>query len=106
MSDSELVVMMIPDEFQVDDGLRDRVLAHLGHSGDSYDLDLPQRRLSRILGAMGVPCVDLLPRFRRSSREERLYWPFNTHWNAAGHDLAAEILDDFLSSRRQAEPGR
>jgi hypothetical protein len=95
---SELVVMMIPDEYQVDEGLRDRVLVHLGESIDEYDIDSPQRHLADALAGIGVRTVDLLPRFRSAARNRRLYWPLNTHWNPAGHALAAEVLAEELTN--------
>jgi hypothetical protein len=37
--------------------------------------------------------VDLLPAFREAvARGELLYYPMDTHWNQAGHDLAAAAL--------------
>jgi hypothetical protein len=100
---SDLVVMMIPDEFQVDESLRVRVLAHLGNSADDYDIDLPQLRLAEALAGIGVRTVDLLPRFRSATEDRRLYWPLNTHWNAGGHALAAEILAEHIT--RWSEDG-
>ena len=44
----------------------------------------------------GVPVLDLLPLFREGSRDRRLYWPRNTHWNAAGNRLAGQTLAEFL----------
>ncbi len=37
--------------------------------------------------------IDLLPAFQEAVRRgELLYYPFDTHWNQAGHDLAARII--------------
>lgn len=43
--------------------------------------------------------IDLLPAFEESvGRGELLYYPYDTHWNQAGHDLAARVIADYLQS--------
>lgn len=93
---ARFVVLVIPDEFQVDQELLNAVTEHLGKSPSLYDLDLPQQRLGELAAAKGLEIVDVLPEFRRRTRMERLYRPRNTHWNAAGNALAAELLADKL----------
>jgi hypothetical protein len=45
--------------------------------------------------------IDLLPAFEEAvGRGELLYYPYDTHWNQAGHALAAQVIADYL---RQAE---
>lgn len=100
---AELVVMIIPDEFQLNDELRRRVLEHLALSEDDLDLDLPQRRLREILSAAGIAHLDLLPAFRERSRHETLYWPNDSHWNVAGNRFAARLLADYLARGPLAE---
>lgn len=41
--------------------------------------------------------IDLLPAFEAAvSSGELLYYPYDTHWNQAGHDLAAQVIADSL----------
>jgi hypothetical protein len=53
---------------------------------------------------IGLDCVDMKPEFLRASREvfekEKgfLYWPDDSHWNANGHALAAEIVEGALKA--------
>jgi hypothetical protein len=56
------VVVLIPDEGQVDRELARRIVRR---SGFSLDLDRPQRRLVPWLEDRRIPHLDLLPLFRR-----------------------------------------
>lgn len=41
--------------------------------------------------------IDLLPTFEEAvARGDLLYYPYDTHWNQAGHDLAAQVIADAL----------
>lgn len=91
---AQFLVMIIPDEFQVDDAVRRDVLERLDIESTAIHLDRPQTRLKELLGSAGVPYLDLLPAFRAAGRSERLYYPRNTHWNDAGNALAARLLTD------------
>jgi hypothetical protein len=47
--------------------------------------------------ATGLRFVDLSPAFDAAAvNGELLYYTYDTHWNQAGHDLAGEVLADFL----------
>jgi hypothetical protein len=95
---ARFVVMVIPDEFQVDPGVRDAVLRREGTVAGDYDLDRPQRLLTAACRAHGIEVVDLLPRFRRRARDgTRLYRVRDTHWNPEGNHLAARILTEYLA---------
>jgi hypothetical protein len=95
---SEFVVVIIPDEFQVDPELRARVLRHLGLGPAALDPEHPQRRLAALLDQHQIAYLDLLPAFRERAATERLYWLRNTHWNVAGNALAAEVLARHLAA--------
>ena len=88
----EFMVMMIPDEFQVDHDLRDQVMETYDLDPSEYDEDLMQTVLAGYLDELGVEWLDLLPEFRDAGREKRLYKLHDTHWNVKGNHLAAEIL--------------
>jgi lysophospholipase L1-like esterase len=95
-----LVVMAIPDEYQVDEALRRRSLARQGEDEAHYDLDRPQQILSGICSELGIPLVDLLPASRAWAAEAPLYLERDTHWNPRGNRLAAEELAEFLIENR------
>jgi hypothetical protein len=95
---AELVVLIVPDEFQVDAALARDVARSARSDLAEYDLELPQRRLVAWLASRGIAAVDLLPTFRAAGATERLYQPRDTHWNAAGNALAAQQLLEYWSA--------
>ena len=97
---ARLAVMLIPDEYQVDPEVFAAAARHAGTERGDYDLDRPQRELARALDARGVPVLDLLGPSRRAARDAALYLPRDTHWNTAGHRLAAAELVRFVTERR------
>lgn len=45
----------------------------------------------------GWRLIDLTPAFEAAAAEERLlYYPYDTHWNQAGHDLAAQVIAEAI----------
>lgn len=93
-------VMMIPDEFQVEDAVwedvvADPALAHL-------DRDAPQRRLGTELDARGVPYLDLLPVLRAQAPladgRRHVYHLRESHFNARGNAAAGRALAAFIAS--------
>jgi hypothetical protein len=91
-----LVVLLVPDEFQVDDGVYAEAVRVSGRPASDYDRDLSSRRVSATLAALEVPVVDMTGALRARAREERVYRVQDTHWSAAGHALAAQTLADRL----------
>lgn len=98
--ETELCVLLIPDEFQVEDGLWARIALRAGRP---LDRDLPQRRLVAICEALGIAALDLLPVLRAvepdGSGARRLYHARDTHFNARGNRVAGEALAEFLRPR-------
>lgn len=94
-SGARFVVVLIPDEGQVDRELARRIARR---SGFSLDLDRPQRRLVPWLEDRRIPHLDLLPLFRRRHEAggPQLYRFQDTHWSVEGNRLAGETLAGFL----------
>lgn len=90
------VLMIIPDEFQVDGRVRERALAHAEYDAQEFDWERPQRLLSSFCASRGIACLDLLPAFAERARRGPLYRVRNTHWNVQGNQLAAELLATFV----------
>lgn len=93
---AELVVLLIPDEFQVDDDLLERLLEKRGYPPDRLALGYPQRRLKDFFDRFGWRYLDVLPAFRKRAPAERLYRVQDSHWNAAGNELGAALLAEYL----------
>ncbi|MBI1851645.1 MAG: SGNH/GDSL hydrolase family protein [Planctomycetes bacterium] len=96
----EFVVLVIPDEFQVDATLFRSIVDAKGIRAESVDVDLPQRRLREFGARENIEMIDVLPEMReRTEKGERLYIPENTHWNESGNRVGAEALVDPISKR-------
>ena len=108
---AKLVVMLIPDEFQVEDALWTAVVAS---AGAPLDRDRPQALVRPMLEREGIPCLDLFPVFDARSDldllpilravppmedgRRRVYHQRDTHWNARGNRAAGEALARFVAS--------
>lgn len=84
-------VAWLPDETQVNPALA-RAVIPAGHEAE-YDLDMPQSMLATWGGDRSIHAFDLLPAFRADTR--CLYLD-DSHWNADGHDVAANALAGWL----------
>jgi hypothetical protein len=54
-------------------------------------------------GAHGIPVIDFTPRMRSRAAEllkqgKFLYWRDDTHWNAEGVKVGAEIVSEYLKA--------
>jgi hypothetical protein len=95
------LVVIIPDEFQVDRDLQNAILKILGKNREdsSVDFTRPNRLLRRKLDSLGIQYVDLLPQLADAGRHARYYKPRDTHWNIAGNELAAGLITEYLQQK-------
>lgn len=95
---SRLVVVVIPDEIQVDETLRrqvqERFYPDLGPG--RWDVRQPDHALAAALGGLGIEVLDLYPPFAREAARHPLYRPQDSHWNVAGNRLAADEIARYL----------
>ncbi|MFH0946192.1 MAG: hypothetical protein V2A76_13410 [Planctomycetota bacterium] len=92
-----LLVVLIPDEFQVDDKLWGLILER--NFGASLRRSNAQKVLVETLAEKEIPCLDLLPVLRAAIEDQpdrRLYRLRETHLNVAGNDIAGKALASFL----------
>ena len=94
----QFVVGIYPDEFQVNKHLLDQLVKKFDIRREDYDIELMQEILKKYLDLKQIPHVDFLDEFRTRGRETQLYLLRDTHWNGAGHELAAEIIFRYLLS--------
>lgn len=59
---------------------------------NQYDLDLMQKLLKDFLSSKDIHNIDMISEFRVAEKTQDLYLLRDTHWNAAGNQLAADIL--------------
>ena len=95
---ARFVVMVIPDQYQVDQTLVEEVLSSTGTRREDYDFNRPQRVLIRTLESSGIEVLDLLPVFNRVSSGDALYRLQDTHWNGRGNEIAAESLVEYIDT--------
>ena len=92
-------VMIIPDEFQVEEPLWDQVRTQRVGAED-LERDRAQRELGERLTRAGIPYLDLLPLLRAEpvgpDGWRHLYHLGDTHFNARGNRVAGEALAVFV----------
>jgi len=94
-------VVLAPDELQINAGLQSAFAKKFAMTASAYDFALPQKIISEQLRAHGIEYVDLLPGFiaYEASGTDSLYINNNTHWNAQGNKIAAQIIWAFLREK-------
>jgi hypothetical protein len=103
-----LLVVLIPDEFQVSDALwnaaRQASSRSLGIPRQRYRRDYPQQRFGGWAEQRGVRVLDLLPALREAEQQARTYHLRDTHWNAHGNRVAGrELARALAEGEAQAE---
>lgn len=93
------LLMFIPDKF--------RVYGPLAEDDPAGDLPEAQwNYLAQLAGKFGVPAVNATEALRARAAEllpagEVIYWRDDTHWNAAGIAVGAQVLADALKAHPQ-----
>jgi hypothetical protein len=95
----EFIVVIAPDEFQINEVLQKEVVEafYPKFNKEKWDITLPNKMLTDRLEKLGIKYIDLYPYFREKSGE-RLYKPNDTHWNIAGNQLSANIIQEHILS--------
>lgn len=98
--DIDIMVVMIPDELQVNDDLKRWVFGRaLNVNATDFDFDRPNRVIHGKLTEQGIRFIDLLQPLRDEQRHRPTYKPRDTHWNIAGNRIAAEAVAEFIQGR-------
>jgi len=91
-----LVIVIIPDQIQVEQKLRQTLLKKFNISENSIDIYYPNRQLINYLKERNVHYVDLTKPLQEAAKSKTLYLIRDTHWNYEGHELAGTIISDYL----------
>ena len=94
----QLMIVIIPDEVQVNQQLQKEVITALKMKPEAFDFSMPNQRLSQALTMLNINHLDLYPAFLQASAKQRLYKPNDSHWNIAGNQLSASLIRHYLSS--------
>jgi hypothetical protein len=98
--DIELLIVMFPDQFQVDNSLRTKLKEQYGIKAESLDLSFPNKLLFDYCRKNEIRCLDLLDDFQKEARSKQLYKINDTHWNSEGNRLTAEIIFSYLQEHQ------
>lgn len=91
------VVVVAPAAFQVYSADWDALISDNKLEPDDWSPDLPNAVLAVNAERFGAPMLDLLPAMHDAApSSERLYYPYDKHWTAAGHAVAAREIERFL----------
>jgi SGNH hydrolase-like domain, acetyltransferase AlgX len=83
-----VLVVLIPDETQVNPRLRERLLGSNG--GEHYDFDMPQGLFVSRFTEGGIGVLDLLDVLRHA--QDGCLYMNDLHWTPTAHRLAAEAI--------------
>lgn len=93
-----LLVLVLPDQQQVDDALWERVRS-ARPDGARLDRDLPQRKIAEFCVERTIDCVDVLPAMRAAEPGGRTFHLRDTHPNARGNEVIGQELGRALVGR-------
>ncbi|MHA2220308.1 MAG: hypothetical protein ACXACY_30895 [Candidatus Hodarchaeales archaeon] len=92
----ELMILIIPDEVQVNYKLQTDVVKAYKTTSKDFDFFRPNRMLTNKLTDLSINYIDLLEYFLKVPEKRPLYKPNDSHLNIAGNKLAADIIEDYL----------
>ncbi|MBL8729636.1 MAG: hypothetical protein JNM25_14475 [Planctomycetes bacterium] len=96
--------VLIPDEFMVEDGLWQRIVAAWPADRPVGERWMLRDRLVAFCRDEGIPCLDLLPILRAvpplADGDRHLYLLRDTHWNVRGNAVAGAALATFVRELR------
>ena len=92
----KLIVVIIPDEVQINKSLQMEIRNKLMVQEKTWNITLPNERLTVKLKDMGIDYLDLFPYFVKEAKTQQLYRLRDTHWNIAGNQLAAKIIQNHI----------
>ena len=93
----DFVVVIIPDELQINKDLESEIRKtyYPNIERESWNITRPNRMLSDELNKLRIDNIDLYDYFIDASSVQ-LYRPRDTHWNIAGNQLAANVIEQHL----------
>ena len=93
----KLVIAILPEQFQVDQALRDAVLTKYKHiAAENLDLSYPNNLIVDFCRTHDINCLDMLEQFQEQGKTRQLYMLRDSHWNEAGNRLAADLISEYL----------
>ena len=105
---ARLAVVLVPDKMAVLPKSLDTTFALSSLRGHAHDALRPHRELVALVERTGIPFLALLPDFQQhqAAGSPPTFFARDSHWNAAGHALAAERLAPFVRALLADAPSR
>lgn len=103
-SGAQLLLVYVPAIVQIEEE-NWRMKRDLHELTGDFDLTKPNRYLAQIASREKIPLLDLYEPFRREALKGRTLYFRDSHWNVAGHALAAEKIGEFLRAGFLVAPG-
>ncbi|MBU4233348.1 MAG: hypothetical protein L6277_05205 [Desulfobacterales bacterium] len=101
----KFVIAILPEQFQVDQALRQAVLTKYNHiAEENLDLSYPDNLIVNFCRTHNINCLDLLGQFQEQGKTRRLYILRDSHWNEAGNRLAADLIFEYLEKNQLLPP--
>jgi hypothetical protein len=101
----KLVIAILPEQFQVDQTLREAVLTKYKHiAEENLDLSYPDNLIVNFCRTHDIYCLDMLGQFQEQGKTRQLYMLRDSHWNEAGNRLAAELIFEYLEKNHLLPP--
>jgi lysophospholipase L1-like esterase len=95
------MVVHVPNRTEVSDRDRELTRVAYGMDGPGWDWARVRERLTACGAERGFPMLDLVPPLREATGVLREpYFTYDPHWNAVGHEVAAETVATELKARR------
>jgi len=94
---AEPLLVVIPTQMQYDGEKWEAVRRQFGLESNGFDLEKPDQALQGFARGQGLAVLDLLPALKEARQAGALNLPVDGHWNAAGHEVAAEALASALA---------
>ncbi len=95
----KLLVVLIPDEMQVNIALQAKVVQAIQKTPQQVDFTLPNKLLAQKFQENNIDYLDVLPIFAEESANKRLYRTNDSHWNIAGNKLAGELIQKHITNQ-------
>jgi hypothetical protein len=99
------VIAILPEQFQVDQKLRQAVFAKYHQiAAENLDLTYPDKLIVNFCRTHGIHCLDMLAQFQEEGKTRQLYILRDSHLNAAGNRLAADLIFAYLERNQLVTP--
>ncbi len=101
----KLVIALLPEQFQVDQALREAVLNKYKNIAEkNLDLSYPDNLIVNFCRTHNINCLDMLGQFQEKGKTRPLYALNDSHWNEAGNRLAADLILEYLEKNQLLPP--